>query len=410
MPCSILRRLRERHRHHSRGQSLVEFGLVVPILLVLTMTALDFGRVYLGWINLQNMTRIAANFAANNPEAWTGSGDAVAQTKYRNQILADASATNCTLPQSGGSPVVAAPTFADTDGDGSAVGLGDTAEVALSCSFNVITPFISNIVGSSVTVSSSSTFPVKAGTTPVSPVTGGFTIVPVADFTGNGVEAPSTLSGIVPFTVVFRDTSGGVPSAWFWDFADGTTSTLQDPLGHTFATPGTYVVSLTATNFNGSSIQTMGITVLPPSDVDFTADVTSGEAPLTVTFNDASLTPGTAYDWTFGAGEGTGTGATAAHTYNTPGIYDVSLTVTYPDGPISVTRQAFVFVGIPTCTVPQLSDRRRNDAPGIWAGAQFTGTVSDAPGAPTGNYLITTQSLTYNSIVPCDSSVIVGRQ
>jgi hypothetical protein len=78
--------------------------------------------------------------------------------------------------------------------------------------------------------------------------------------------------------------------------------------------------------------------------------------------------------------------------------------------PISVTRQAFVFVGIPTCTVPELFDQRRNDAPVIWAAAQFTGTVSDAPGAPTGNYLITTQSLVADLLVPCDSSVIVGRQ
>ena len=48
----------------TRGQSLVEFALVIPILLFLTLIALDFGRVYLGYINLQNMARIAANFAA----------------------------------------------------------------------------------------------------------------------------------------------------------------------------------------------------------------------------------------------------------------------------------------------------------------------------------------------------------
>ena len=58
-----------RRRRRTRGQSLVEFALVLPILLFLTLVALDFGRIFLGYINIQNMARIAANFAANNPNA-----------------------------------------------------------------------------------------------------------------------------------------------------------------------------------------------------------------------------------------------------------------------------------------------------------------------------------------------------
>jgi Flp pilus assembly protein TadG len=87
-------------RERSRGQSLVEFALVIPILLFLTLIALDFGRVYLGYINLQNMARIAANFAGNNPTAWDGvvvANDAKLKTKYYNQIMADAAAINCSL-------------------------------------------------------------------------------------------------------------------------------------------------------------------------------------------------------------------------------------------------------------------------------------------------------------------------
>ena len=95
----ILMHLRPRHdrrrpSERSRGQSLVEFALVVPILLFLTVIALVFGRVYLGWVNLQTMTRIAANFAANNPDAWTGGGDPEVQTQYQSQIMNDAVATN----------------------------------------------------------------------------------------------------------------------------------------------------------------------------------------------------------------------------------------------------------------------------------------------------------------------------
>ena len=104
---SIRHEPRSRHgtpsvrRRRTRGQSLVEFALVLPILLFLTLTALDFGRIYLGYINIQNMARIAANYAANNPNAWTGGGDADAQAQFRNQILQDGAVTNCALPKSG---------------------------------------------------------------------------------------------------------------------------------------------------------------------------------------------------------------------------------------------------------------------------------------------------------------------
>ena len=90
----LLRPSRRHHRERSLGQSLVEFAIVLPIILFLTLIALDFGRVYLGWINLQSMSRIAANLAANNPTAWQGGGDIAVQAKYQNQIRNDAAATD----------------------------------------------------------------------------------------------------------------------------------------------------------------------------------------------------------------------------------------------------------------------------------------------------------------------------
>ena len=40
------------------------------MLLLLLLVAIDFGRVYLGYINLQQMARVAANFAAEHASAW----------------------------------------------------------------------------------------------------------------------------------------------------------------------------------------------------------------------------------------------------------------------------------------------------------------------------------------------------
>ncbi|HEX2362891.1 MAG TPA: PKD domain-containing protein [Jiangellaceae bacterium] len=396
----------DRHRRR-RGQSLVEFAIVLPILLFLTLVALDFGRVYLGWINLQSMSRIGANLAASNPTAWQPGGDASVKAQYQNQIRNDASATNCRLPTVGGVATAPNPTFIDTDGNGAADDIGDSASVQLSCTFALITPGIKDVLGGSIAVSASSVFPVSTGMTSLSGG-GPSGSPPTAAFMGNGTFAPSSLSGTVPFTVDFRDTSGGSPTEWLWTFPDdGTMSSLQDPPDHIFQFPGTYIVTLTVRNAWGESTESMGVTVVAPTDVDFTYVASGPNAPATVNFTDASSPGGTSYDWTFGAGQGTGTGTTVSHGYSTAGSYDVTLTVTYPTGPVSTTKT--ISFGTPLCTVPSLNGVRRNDAQGVWTGAGFTGTVSDVPGAPSGNYIINYQSITAASQVPCSSSVTVNR-
>ena len=412
-------------RRKQRGQSMVEFALVLPILLLLTLIALDFGRVYLGWINLQNMTRIAANFAANNPTAWTGTGDAPIQLQYTNQVLADATASNCVLQKDlNGVPIVPPPTFTDANGDGTPE-LGDTARVGISCRFGVITPIISNIVGGLVKVSSLSVFPVKSGITATGS-SGGSGSKPNAAFTGNGTLNTDLLhnpTGPAPFVVQFRDTSGGSPTIWSWNFGggvlalDGTslTSTAQDPLDVTFTLPGPYTVSMTATNALGSSWPvTQTVVVTAAIAVDFTsnpspATITAGQS---VTFTSTATPGGTAYDWNFGDGSAHGTTAIVTHTYSTStgSPFTVTLTVTYPTGPVSRPKAAYVTFSVGLCTVPSLDGVKRNSAQGVWNGApyNFTGTVSDGPKAPNGNYTITSQSLTAISSVPCNSDIVVN--
>jgi PKD repeat protein len=406
-------RLRTHLKDRSRGQSLVEFGLVLPIILLLTLAALDFGRIYLGYINIQNMARIAANFAADNPDAWDAtadSTDAENLASYQNQILGDASATNCDLPLVSGTKTAPPPTFTDANADGTSE-IGDTAKVSLTCTFHVITPVISNIVGGSIQVSASSVFPVKTAMTSSGGGFGGPIPPPVAAFTGNTVEAPSSLSGVAPFTVVFRDTSGGSPTGWNWAFPDdGTSSPLQD-VTHIFQDAGTFIVTMTASNSAGSSFETQSITVTDPEDVDFTANPDPPSILIgdTVTFTDTSSAGGTNPTWTFGAGEGGGTGTTVTHTYNTIGSFEVTLTVTYASGDKVLSRVGYVNVGAGTCTVPKFDGVRRYVAQDLWNASLFTGLVLDGPSAPSGNYLINAQSLVYNSPQPCNSDIIVNR-
>lgn len=58
------------------------------------------------------------------------------------------------------------------------------------------------------------------------------------------------LSGRRPLTVNFVNSSSNATS-YQWDFGDGKTSTVKDPI-HIYTSPGTYSVSLTATNSRGS--------------------------------------------------------------------------------------------------------------------------------------------------------------
>jgi PKD repeat protein len=72
---------------------------------------------------------------------------------------------------------------------------------------------------------------------------------PTASFTA------TPTSGTVPVDVHFTDTSSGSPTSWAWTFGDGATSTAQNPV-HTYSTPGTYSVTLQATNASGSGTAT----------------------------------------------------------------------------------------------------------------------------------------------------------
>ena len=80
---------------------------------------------------------------------------------------------------------------------------------------------------------------------------------PIAAFTVSEVD-PKTR------TYQFEDTSIQDPTAWVWDFGDGTGSTSRNPV-HTYANPGTYHVTLTASNSTGKSVAKTTLEVGPQS-------------------------------------------------------------------------------------------------------------------------------------------------
>lgn len=423
---------RFRHRRRSRGQSVVELALILPLLLLVLLVAIDFGRVYLGWINLQQMTRVAANYAADNATAWGDPGDPVIRSKYQTMVANDATLINCLLPNP-----LPAPIFA------SGTAIGSRVQVDLNCEFGLITPIISSIVGNTILASASVSYPIKEGV--VSDGTGGGNPIvppPGADFIG------SPISGWAPLPVTFTDASTGNPSSWTWDFSVGTpsgtgsgtvstsSSLAKGPHTVTYqcaGTPGdtcTFSVRLVAANAGGSSTETKTdfVTVTVPPDsgpiAEFTGTPRSGTNPLMVNFAFEEITSGVTYsDWQWQFGDGTtGSGQAVSHTYSSLGIRDVTLTVTDSSGATnSVTKVGYIVVERRICTVPDFAGVRRfpqgnqPHAQQVWDAAGFTTPVISLPanqGPANGNYVIQYQSILGGTIDPqpggCASDITVG--
>ncbi len=80
-------------------------------------------------------------------------------------------------------------------------------------------------------------------------------------------------------------------------------------------------------------------------DAEFTASATTGSAPLSVQFTDASTVPGpTTWLWEFGDG-GVSTLQNPAHVYDADGVYTVRLTITGSAGVSIKERPAYIRVG-----------------------------------------------------------------
>jgi PKD repeat protein len=166
-----------------------------------------------------------------------------------------------------------------------------------------------------------------------------FVSPPAADFSA------SPTSGTAPLAVSFSDNSMNSPTNWSWDFGDGSTSSLQNPT-HTYSSPGTYTVKLTATNLGGSDTKSrtdyISVTAPPPAPVaDFSGSPTSGTAPLDVSFSDVSSGSPTSWSWDFGDGS-TSTAQNPTHTYSSAGTYTVKLTATNPSGSDSKTQVGYI--------------------------------------------------------------------
>ncbi len=119
--------------------------------------------------------------------------------------------------------------------------------------------------------------------------------------------------------------------SWAWDFGDGNTSTLQNPV-HTFTPAGSsYKVQVTITSASGCGKIVQSKNIFPgglaaTADFDFTSNCDAGIVRF---INNSTLYPdssGARFVWNFDDGN-TSTATNPVHTFSRGGIYNVRLDV-----------------------------------------------------------------------------------
>ncbi len=172
---------------------------------------------------------------------------------------------------------------------------------------------------------------------------GGSNTVPVARLAATPVTGTAPLE--VSFDASASSDADGDPLTYVWTSGDGASSwtTNSSHTTYTYSTAGSFTATLQVDDGTARSpAVTVSINVTPATSggsgstapqASIGVDTTTGQVPLTVSFNGKGSTASTAtgkieqYAWSFGDGA-TGSGETPQHTYTAAGTYTATLTVT----------------------------------------------------------------------------------
>lgn len=122
-------------RRSERGQSLVEFALILPIFVLVLAGLFDLGRAVFAYNTISNASRESVRVAIVNQTA----------TDVQNEAMKQGVAL-------GLSPTDVTITYAEPDGSGTlcpaAYSIGCVATVTVQYSYTAATPVIGQIIGS----------------------------------------------------------------------------------------------------------------------------------------------------------------------------------------------------------------------------------------------------------------------
>jgi Flp pilus assembly protein TadG len=126
---------REHLNKSTRGSSIVEFALMVPLTLLLLFAVFDFARLFYVEMNLQNAVRQAARYGVT--------GNHLADPNHAGQNLSRVnSIIQVARTAAAGLDVSNIQISSTAGGSGSAGGPGDTLTISLTTNLKLMTPLV----------------------------------------------------------------------------------------------------------------------------------------------------------------------------------------------------------------------------------------------------------------------------
>jgi PKD repeat protein len=344
-PSRMSGRLGWRNRRQtSRGQALVEFALIIPVMLLLLVIAIDFGRMFFSYVAITNAAREGAAIGAHEPanlvQIQTTAGQ---ETSSQSQRGENTLAVTTVCKDSLGVTLVNC-----TYASGGAAGAGNTITVNVDEKFTFLTPMITAFFPN-LHMKAAATAVVTDYASSSGGVVPGSCAAPVANFDVNVTSGRTVFAN----PTASRPNSGTCNISgfnWSWD-PDPANDTVGNALGdsHTYLVDGTYIITLTVTNQGGANSTSKSVVVpavAPPTCTKPTANFTWTSSGKTYTYTDGSTVtdnvncPITAWLWTFTDIGGTQSNAKnpAPQDYGNNSSHPVTLTVTNAAGSTTITK------------------------------------------------------------------------
>ena len=270
--------LRRHFRTRTRGQSLVELALILPVFMLFFAAVLDLGRIAAAQVAIQNAAREGAFQAAKTPTDFDSSTGCPADGAT-NVIYC-----RIKLESSGGVTISPSDVTVNCNPVDCSTGIGNTVTVRVTGHFRLLTPLMAVFFGGNQNVTffgsataNRETLPVTGASTPAPSASPSPSPSPSSSASPSASPSPSSITcdypsaGFTqtsspanhqsPVTVYVTDTSTSMScgiTSWLWTWGDGTTTLGQVPGPHTYVAKnpdksGFYTVTLKVTNARGST-------------------------------------------------------------------------------------------------------------------------------------------------------------
>jgi len=166
-------------------------------------------------------------------------------------------------------------------------------------------------------------------------------LAPVATITAPAVDTTVLVGAAITFAGTATDQDGPAPTV-LWNFGDGRTATTLTPPAVTYATAGTFIVTLRATDsFGAFDVDTVIVTVNAQANRAPTVTITQPAGTAVIAVGDSLTFAATATDpdgdplivrWTFAPGDTVRATTVPNRRFLTAGTFNVVVRATDPSG------------------------------------------------------------------------------